>query len=105
MTPLHSSARERVRWFAIVVGVSVGLLGCGGDASNGDPANVQLRSARPLQKGTVAHWPEAPSYLLVDLDANPATVELGAPRPSGMDAFWSVAGTTAGGSAFFYSDS
>ena len=71
--------------------------------SSESPRAAQASLAEPPQKGSLQAWPEATEYLLVNLDAQPATIELGPPRPAGLDAFWSVASTKGGGSAFFYS--
>lgn len=82
-------------------------VGCGDDSpvepTRSAPSSP-TSSAKPPQKGALRRWPEATSYLLVNLDEQPATVALGPARLSGMDAFWSIASTRAAGSAFFYSD-
>jgi hypothetical protein len=89
------------------LGVAASLLvSCGelSPSTSTSTSTQQTTNAPPPQEGTLRRWPEATQYLLVDLDHEPATVELGPPRPSGLDAFWSIASTANGGSGFFYSD-
>jgi hypothetical protein len=85
-------------------GLAVTLLGCGGAREPPSAQTDGTSNATPPQQGTIRQWPEATAYLLVDVDRQPATVELGPPRATGLDAFWSIASTEGGGSGFFYSD-
>lgn len=86
------------------------LLACAGpsaeptDIAPGVAERTTSNATPPPKKGTLRHWPETTAYLLVNLEQAPATVELGPSRPTGLEAFWSIASTQPGGSGFFYSD-
>jgi hypothetical protein len=83
---------------------ALATVSCGHGSSSTSTPPEPPSDAPPPQKGTLLRWPEGVQYLLVDLSHDPATVELGLPRPSGLDALWSIASTENGGSGFFYSD-
>jgi hypothetical protein len=92
---------------ATALGIVLAVVGCSGSSlvePSSGTSSSPASAAKPPQKGTLRRWPEATSYLRVNLDTQPATVELGPARPSGMDAFWSIASTKGAGSGFFYSD-
>jgi hypothetical protein len=61
-------------------------------------------SQRSIHTGKVRRWPEATQYLRFATSGGAPTVDMGAPRSSGLDAFWSVASTDPG-AGFFYADS
>ncbi len=88
-----------------IVSVSALLCACASDAETPSDASSTATPARPVQTGKVDRWPEATEHLSVDFDSDPARVALGAARPSGLDAFWSVASTSGAGTGFFYADS
>lgn len=93
-------ARRMVPWMVSAAAV---LCACGSSAET--PSAPQPSTALPVQTGKVERWPEASEHLSVDFDREPANAVLGAARPSGLDAFWSVASTTGAGTGFFYADS
>jgi hypothetical protein len=95
--------RSLVRGLAramVAVLTSMLLYGCADEAPS-SPASPRV-SGPPVQSGKLLHWPEATTYLNVNFAGQPPTVELGAARPSGLGAFWSVASTRGAGSGFFY---
>lgn len=57
-----------------------------------------------LASGRITGWPEATRHLLVTFDADGASAELGAPRETGLDAYWSIASTVEPKGGFFYAD-
>jgi hypothetical protein len=84
----------------VVLPVAMALSACDGDLET----PVAPTAGPPVQSGKLRRWPEAGAHLTVDLGAKPASVDLGTPRGSGLDAFWSIASTRGAGSGFFYSD-
>ena len=86
-----------------MVSAATVLSACGSGADT--PSATPVSTAAPVQTGKVERWPEASEHLSVDFDSEPAHAALGAARPSGLDAFWSVASTTGAGTGFFYADS
>ena len=88
-------------------------LGCGSaepEARDSVPAPIETASSyhvqpspRTLHTGKVRRWPEATRYLRFDTSGDVPTVDMGAPRSSGLDAFWSIASTNPAG-GFFYAD-
>lgn len=102
----RSPATDGVCRLATALAIALAIAGCSGGTAVEPPGGQPgaPSGAKPPQKGALRRWPEATSYLRVNLDAIPVTVELGPARLSGMDAFWSIASTKAAGSAFFYSD-
>ena len=102
---MHSGSRvtRASGRLATVTALAFAVVGCSVDPIS-SPPNATASRAKPPLKGTLRRWPEATSYLLVNLDTQPASVELGPARAAGMAAFWSIASTKDAGSAFFYSD-
>ena len=92
---------------ATIVLVSTCALLCSACADDAEPstgASSTRTSGAAVQTGVVEHWAESSEHLTIDLDSQPARVVLGAARPSGLDAFWSVASTAGAGTGFFYAD-
>jgi hypothetical protein len=78
-------------------------------ASPSEPVEVagpaaEARTPEPtIATGTIRRWPEATEHLRFDVSSSAISADMGAPRPAGLDAFWSIASTEPG-SGFFYSD-
>lgn len=81
--------------------LTVASMSCGAAGE----AEEAPREAVFAASGKVTRWPEAMKHLHVAFDGEGEVhVALGDARPSGLDAFWSVASTRPG-SGFFYADS
>ncbi len=74
---------------------------CGG---HDDGAALEDAQPRTSTRGTLRRWPEATKHLRVDFSDSAVSVALGDARPSGLDAFWSIASTKPR-AGFFYADS
>jgi hypothetical protein len=89
-------------------------VGCGSaetEERDPRPATIEIAgslpappSERTIHSGKVRRWPEATRYLRFETSGDVPVVDIGPPRTSGLDAFWSVASTNPG-SGFFYADS
>lgn len=97
-----ASRRYAASWLALTTALLVA--GCGEDGTKAESASAVVPTGGPVQKGTIHRWPEATTHLSFDLEAAPPSSTFGPPRPSGLDAFWSVASTKGAGAAFFYAD-
>lgn len=74
------------------------------EAAAARPGAPATSSGSTIHTGKVRRWPEATQYLRFETSGGPPTVDMGAPRTSGLDAFWSIASTNPG-AGFFYADS
>jgi hypothetical protein len=81
---------------------TLALDGCGGSKDGGSTSTAAV--GKPVETGTLDRWPEATEHLTLDFATEPAVASLGQARPSGLDAFWSIASTSGAGSGFFYAD-
>jgi hypothetical protein len=88
---------------AILVHLALVSSACSGGAH--DEATSPAPSvAKRVEHGSVRRWPEATTFLSVDVDVVPPSTLFGPAHPSGLVAFWSIATTAEGGSGFFYAD-
>ena len=95
--------RRLVRSSLLVVAAAV-VSSCGTRADDTEPSSSAGATGTPaIATGHVYDWPEATRHLRIELGASSVTVDLGDPRPAGLDAFWSIASTHPG-AGFFYSD-
>lgn len=86
-------------------------VGCGAAGPEEPPAKLEIAGSLPappskptIRSGKVRRWPEATRYLRFETSGDVPVVDMGPPRTSGLDVFWSVASTNPG-SGFFYADS
>ena len=83
------------------IAVALLLSACGSYSAEPEPARA---ASAAVQTGTLRHWPETTEHLSMNVDVDPPSTILGPASPSGLVTFWSIASTSGGGSAFFYSD-
>ena len=86
----------------LVLAIAALVSSCTSSAEPEGFASASTTELPPIAVGHVRGWPEATRHLRVELGEH-ATVEIGEPRPTGLDVFWSIASTNPG-AGFFYSD-
>jgi hypothetical protein len=97
--PLH----ERFRAMALALLVSSAACVADDGPKNDGDRTLATAEIASVSSGILHGWPEATAHLRVDVEGDRVSVDLGSARPTGLDAFWSIASTRPA-SAFFYAD-
>jgi hypothetical protein len=84
---------------------AVALVACSADHDTPDEELAASSTGKPLRVGRVERWPEAKAYLVLHVDGDAVSADLGPVPGAGITAFWSIATTAGKGSAFFYAPS
>jgi hypothetical protein len=105
-TPIIEAMFDEARRGALALGFALApaLGSCAApeaDRAERTPLAATLDDA--LAGGMLHGWPEATAHLRVEIADDGVTVDVGAARPIGLDAFWSIASTRPA-AGFFYAD-